>query len=232
MRMSKKKVSGILAAALAFTMVAGSLAYFTDRATYSASITTIDGSNAVNVKPVISGYSSLTEKWADANATAIASFNPGEAIDLSYTLTNSGQLAVDVRETYVVTSSVAMTDGAPEFRLFSEADKDTNNCWKGTTPVTNEVKLSETKYKYSIAPYTLDGTDEVVNEVTATSKQKTDKLIFDASSSNAFQAATVTVDYVVEIKQHTSGGDADWVTAATGTVTLGGDTYTAVPKSN
>lgn len=243
MRMSKKTLSGILVAALAVTMAVGTLAYFSDRATTSATMKTV--TNGIEVTPDAGGATTypdpdsgdpvgptdpdyLTAKWASINATALANYNPGDKIDLSYTLKNTGDLAIDVRERFVVTSSVAMTDSAPEFRLFTSANADTNGAYTGSGVVGTEIKKSTTKYTYEVSSYTLSSASESITGSTATSAAKNYFLVFNKAAENAFQGATVTIEYVVEAKQHSSSS-SDWTTAATATVTLGGDSYNVVP---
>lgn len=94
-----------------------------------------------------------------------------------------------------------------------------------------EDKIDSTHYKYTITSYSLNGSAETVTGVTATSMDKAYYLVFDKTADNGFQGATCTVDYLVEAKQHSDGGDADWTTAATGSLTLGGQTVKAVPAA-
>ena len=86
------------------------------------------------------------------------------------------------------------------------------------------------QYKYTVAPYSLSGATEDLNGAEK-EVDKTYQLVFDKASQNVFQGATCTVDYVVEAKQHTEGGEADWVTAATGSVTLNGQDLSVVPEA-
>lgn len=230
------KLSGLLALAMALCLLVGSLAYFTDRVSGDASFSTV--SNGVDIVPDPDTpdpdpdhpENKLSTKWANVNAEALANFNPGDKVDLSYELANVGQLAVDVRETFVITSSKAMKDGAPQFRLFSSFTKDTAGANVGGNVVVKEDKIDSTHYKYTITSYSLNGSAETVTGVTATSMDKAYYLVFDKTADNGFQGATCTVDYLVEAKQH-SDDAADWTTAATGSLTLGGQTVKAVPAA-
>ena len=232
-KIKNMKLSGILALAMAVVMLVGSLAYFTDRITTKATVSTIGAD--ITTDPDDPTYKDdLTAKWLHVNNAAKANFNPGDKVDLSYTLANTGDLAMDIRETFIVTSSKPMKDSAPEFRLFTAADQDTDTkAWTGdTTKVVDFQKISDTVYKYTVASYTLSGSQETVGS-SAKKVDKTYHLVFDKASGNDFQGATCTIDYLVEAKQHSDGGDADWVTAVNGgTITLGGQTIPAVPAKS
>lgn len=227
-KIKNMKLSGMLALAMAVVLLVGSFAYFTDRITTDATVSTTGAD--ITTDPDDPTYEDdLTAKWAAVNATALANFNPGDKVDLSYKLANTGELAVDIRETFVITSSKPMSDTTPEFRLFIAAAQDAAGAWDGTNVVVTEDKIDSTHYKYTISSYTLSGSDETVTGSTAKDVNKTYQLVFDKAAGNAFQGATCTIDYLVEAKQHSDGGSADWTTAATGNVTLGGQSLSAVP---
>lgn len=233
-KIKNMKFSGLLALALVFTLLVGSLAYFTDRISKDASFSTIKGGVIVTPDPdpddPTPDPDKLSTKWANVNAQALSNFNPGDKVDLSYKLANTGELAVDVRETFVITSSKAMKDGAPQFRLFSSVTPDAAGANDGENVVVTENKIDATHYMYTITAYSLNGSDETVSGVTATSVDKEYYLVFDKTADNSFQGATCTIDYLVEAKQHSDGAD-DWTTAATGSLTLGGQTVKAVPAA-
>lgn len=229
------KITGLLALVLVSVMLVGSLAFLTDRISGDASFSTIEGGVIITPDPdpddPTPDPDKLSTKWANVNAEALANFNPGDKLDLSYTLANTGELAVDVRETFVITSSEPLTDGSPEFRLFSTIHEDAAGATDGVNVVVTEKRIDANHYMYTIAPYTLNGSSESVNGVTASSVDKAYYLVFNKLTGNTFQGDTCTIDYVVEAKQHSDGGNADWVTAATGSLTLGGQTVKAVPAA-
>lgn len=243
-KIKNMKISGLLALALVFVMLVGSLAYLTDRVTDGASFSTIEGGVIITPDPDPSpdpddpdpkpdpnpDPNKLSTKWANVNAEALANFNPGDKLDLSYTLASTGKLAVDVRETFVITSSEPLTNGAPEFRLFSSYEKDAAGANDGVNVVVTEKRIDEYHYMYTIAPYTLNGTDEKVDGISSTSVAKTYYVVFNKLTGNTFQGDTCTVDYLVEAKQH-SDDAADWTTAATGSLTLGDQSVKAVPAA-
>lgn len=227
-KIKNMKLSGMLALAMAVVLLVGSLAYFTDRLTTKATISTIGAD--ITTDPDDPTYKDdLTAKWLAFNAAPKANFNPGDKVDLSYKLANTGELALDVRETFIITSSKPMS-ATPEFRLFNGATQDAGTkAYTGNGVVVTETKISDTVYKYTVASYVLSGSEETIGS-NAKSVDKTYQLVFDKTAGNAFQGATCTIDYLVEAKQHSDGGDADWVTAVnSGTITLGGQTIPAVP---
>lgn len=234
-KIKNMKISGLLALALVFALLVGSLAYFTDRvaddATFSTASVSITPDPDDPIPDPDHPENKLTAKWLAVNAEALSNFNPGDKVDLSYKLANTGELAVDVRETFVITSSKAMKDGAPQFRLFSNVTSDAADANVGGNVIVTEKKIDATHYMYTITAYSLNGSDETVSGVTATSVDKAYYLVFDKTADNTFQGATCTIDYLVEAKQHSDGGDADWVTAATGNLTLGGQSVKAVPAA-
>lgn len=159
---SGKKKKALAAGALAgMIAIGGTFAFFTDRVATDAKLSTSE--TAVDIvtdpdDPNPEHRDDLTAKWGDVNATALANYNPGDKIDLSYELSNEGELAVDVRETFIITSSVDMKDGAPEFRLFKAASQNpSTGAWTGSDVVVKEEKLNDKQYKYTISPYEMSG---------------------------------------------------------------------------
>lgn len=240
----------LLLAAIVITLLVGSFAYFTDRVAERATITTPEkGVDIVVEKPdevepddptkdpdeyedptPEDPEDDLNNWWAWLNSRAIVNFNPGDKMILSYKLVNAGDLAVDIRETFVVESSVPLAQ-APEFRLFTDYTKAANGTNVGVDVVVKEERIDATHYMYTVAPYALSGND--ADEVLEGIKTYADKeyyLVFDGVSDNSFQNATCAVSYVVEAKQHTDN-PADWAIAATGELTIGDQTIPVVPAA-
>lgn len=255
---SVHRANTLITLALAFVLLVGTMAFFVDRATTDATITTVV--NGVDITPLPDPdvvpddptnpdpddftdptpndpTDDLTNWWSYINPTAQVNFNPGDKLVLDYILANSGELAVDVRETFVITSSVPLS-ATPEFRLFNSFTKATNGCNTGVNVVAVEEKVVASgatecyQYKYTVAPYTLSGSNETVG-TEPIQIAKDYYLVFAGESDNDFQAATCKLEYVVEAKQHTTSADqaADWVIAATATMDLGGQTVNVVPKA-
>lgn len=257
-KLSVRKANGLLALALAIVLLVGSLAYFTDRVTTTATITT--ASNSVDITPLPDpdvvpddptnpnpgGFTDptptdptddLTKWWSYINPTAQINFNPGDKLVLDYILANQGSLAVDIRETFVITSSKPLS-ATPEFRLFSSFNKAANGCNTGVDVVAVEERVVDDgtgecyQYRYTVAPFTMSGTGETVGE-SPLKVAKDYYVVFDAAAGNPFQGATCTVEYVVEAKQHSDAANqaAEWAVAATATMSLGDETVNVVQGS-
>jgi len=235
-----------LATIMAFSMV---FAFFSDRETGAASMKTVE--NAVDIditKPDVTpepdpndptdpkppkdyedptpedDTDDLSNWWNALNATAIANFNPGDKLCLDAKITNGGTLAIDYRQTIVVTSSVAMNRSAPEFRLFSDCIRESYGALTGKTVIVSE-KISDDgkKIVYTIAPATLGVKESITPNF---------DLVFDKFSDNDFQAAKVTIDYLIEARQaNEAGADKDWATVATANLSVGGENLSVVPKA-
>jgi len=218
----KAVLAGSLAAAIA---AAGTAAFFTDRVETSADATA--GTVDIN----------LTSAWAD-----VENFNPGDKADIGYSIANSGNKSVDVRERIVVKSSVAMdTADQAEFEVYKAADveQDANGAYipkAGAEPVTSGadrvVSDDNTSITYNIAEYTLNGTGEnaeTEDGITATENASDYVLVFKGSSSNEFQGAEASIDLVTEAKQHRNTGVDTWTEISTESVTVGGSSIDVVP---
>ena len=220
----KGKAAGATALAGAL-ILAGSMAYFTDReqAEVTAKAGTVD--------------LTLTEAWAD-----VSNFNPGDTADFSYKIANDGNKSVDVRETIVLKSSVAM-DAADqaEFELYhaDDVEQAANGAYvakDGAEPITtgaNRVVSPDAKtIKYVIDEYVLNGTGtaaEVEDGVTSIENESDYVLVFRDDASNAFQGAELSVELMAEAKQHRNTNDDTWTTVSTDNVTMGGQAVNAVP---
>lgn len=149
-------------------------------------------------------------------------------MDLSYKLANTGELALDVRETFIITSSKPMS-ATPEFRLFNGATQDADTkAYTGNGVVVTETKISDTVYKYTVASYVLSGSEETIGS-NAKSVDKTYQLVFDKTAGNAFQDADVEVSLLAEAKQHRNTNSDTWATVSSESVTFGNGNVNAVP---
>ena len=244
--MSKNTVSQltkILAIACCLTLLVGSLAYFTDRVNQTATANTVTAGIQPQQDPDVTPDDPdpddpftppadpddyLTEWWAYLNSKAIVNFNPGDKMTLSYILVNSGDTAMDIRETFVITSGETLS-ATPEFRLFNTISKDAAGATDGEAVVADESRIDDTHYKYVVPTYTLSSTSETVDS-NPTQLGREYYLVFNKLADNDFQGVTCTIDYVVEAKQHTDP-DTAWKDVATGTLTIGGQTINVVPAN-
>lgn len=226
---SNKKALILLGLALMLGIVS-MFAYFTDRVATDATITVAENSAEITTDPTDPEYKDdLSGKWAAVNEEALANYNPGDKVDLGFALQNSGSQALDVRETFFITSSVDLTESSPEFRLFKNAIQDAAGAWDGDVVVDVEL-INANTIKYSIPAYVLSSQGEAIDGAPV-EIDKTYELIFDKGSSNAFQAATCKVEYLVEAKQHTEDGPAGgWATVETAEIQFGGQTVNTVPE--
>jgi len=226
---NKQKLKVGAAAAMAGAMlVTGSLAYFTDRVDTNASAT----AGTVDIE--------LASDWQD-----VENFNPGDKADLNFEISSVGNKSIDVRETFVVTSSEAMSDtGQAEFEIYRKADvtQDANGAYKpnpGAQPAaTGEDRIVSDDLKtitYELEEYVLNGTGdaaETEDSAAGTSKASEYVLVFNHDASNDFQGATVSVDFLAEAKQHRNTGEDTWSQIANESVSMGGETVNAVPERN
>ena len=246
----------IASLALLFFLV-GSLAYFTDREETGGSLSTVKKGVDIQPEPDPSAEpddpdnpnkpggdkdpkdyedptpndpsDDLENWWMYLNSRATVNFNPGDKMTLSYILANQGDLAVDVRETFIITSSVPLS-AVPEFRLYTAVDKDDAGAFYGIAAnvVSNETAIPGADgtyiYKYTVNPYILSSEAQLISKDEGNNYPikigREYFLVFAATAGNEFQAATCTVEYIVEAKQHTDGGEEDWVIATTASVTL------------
>lgn len=224
-----KRFSGKAAGATALAgalIMAGSMAYFTDRAEVGSTGT----AGTVDL--------TLTESWQD-----IANFNPGDQADFSYTISNDGNKSIDVRETIVVKSSVPMNAAnQAEFELYRAGDVEqlSNGTYApkdGVEPITaganRVVSADSTTIKYVIDEYTLNGTGAAAEEesgINATEQNSDYVLVFNGNAGNEFQDAEVSVNLLAEAKQHRNTDADTWVTVATEDLTVGSEAVKAVPS--
>ena len=99
----KKRMTKILAGAMALCLVVGTFAYFTDRVEKSGSVT----AGKVGIT------TDAQTAWADqliAGPQNLDNINPGDSRSLAFTVTNTGNKAVDVRHT--IKLSVVDANGA------------------------------------------------------------------------------------------------------------------------
>ena len=190
-----------------------------------------DGSNA---KDGVTDET-ISDRWARLNPIALKNLNPGDEIALPVQLYNGGDFAIDVRETITVTSSVPLTQNDLdnlEFRLRAASnDGHTYNNFVATdkygaydaadgNDVTIE-QVSTNKVVYSIPAHKMETKADVIRDF---------YLVFDKDAKNAFQGATVNVDYIVEAKQTNNNDPSEgWNTIVKESIEIGGRTHDVVP---
>ena len=241
---TRKRTSVLLMVAVALVMTIGTLAYFSDydtnldaplqvKADDASIIIRPDDPNVTPENPDNPGEE-IEHIWEVKNPEETGKpIAPGDHADLSYVLNNDGNSAIDVRQTIVLTSTEAMDLNNPQFRLFEDAHKDTLGAWVGGVPVKVESISADGKtIVYKIAPFVLSGAKDVV-EGAPTSKALAYHFVFDKYATNEFQADKCTIDYLVEVKQHTNDGlTSDWSNVVElENFTLGGQSVSVVPAA-
>lgn len=237
----RKRIISLVAVACVFASIGLVCAYFTD---YDSNLdspfeVTAD-ENAIVIEPTDPEVPTpeypddpgkeIEHIWEVKNEDKADLIAPGDSRDLSYTLNNKGNSAIDVRETIVLTSTEDMNTTSPEFRMFLDATADKYGAMVGGTVVSTEV-ISARSIKYTIAPFVLSGAEETVAGA-AKSKDLSYIFVFDKYASNAFQADKCTIDYLIEVKQHTKDGPTGgWTELADVTLTLGTENLKVVPKA-
>lgn len=248
---TRNRLSKVMAFSCALAII-GSLAYFTDRVDNSGDPFNVSISEEPSIKIVPTDPNPENDDpthvpdedpgkeieyiWGNNNPDTIGEFvEPGDITDLSYEISNGGTGAMDVRETFVLTTDKVMSTTSPEFRLLTETVKDAYGAYTNDPSVPGVEVLavenieSGTKITYSVAPFVLNGTVEKVTGGVE-SKVLEHKLVFDKYASNAFQNTTCTVDYLVEVKQHTNDGPVGgWSNLLTAKTTIGGEEIQTVP---
>ena len=89
---TRKRISLVLALCLVMSLVAGSLAYFTDRVELDAKVT----AGTVGISESQTWQDNLYD--ADGNRI-LNNINPGDSRSLAFSITNTGNKAIDVRHT-------------------------------------------------------------------------------------------------------------------------------------
>lgn len=223
---SKNKKKALAAGAIAASCIlAGTVAYFTDRVETSAT-----------------AKAGTVDLALDANWTDVANFNPWDKADLDYQISNDGNKSVDVRERLVVTSSVALDTAAQaEFEIYKATDVEQDAAGAyvpkaDAKPVTDGAKRivagDSKSITYVLPEYTLNGTGanaETESGVTDTNHSADYVLVFKGASSNAFQDADVEVSLLAEAKQHRNTNSDTWATVSSESVTFGNGNVNAVP---
>ena len=229
------KKSALVCAGVAGALVLGaSMAYFTDYAVTSAEGTA--GTVAIALDSEIN--------LLDANGMDI--LNPGDQRDGAFTVTNMGNKSIDVRETIALTAldregnPMAFTGDAEtqsEFDLYKASDVSLVE-GEGYKPNADakplEVKsIDGNVITYVLPEYSLNGNSdeydevETIDGVDAFAKENDFVLVFKGETGNDWQASTITVDVIVEAKQHENTG-AGWDIVAQEEITQGSLTQNVV----
>lgn len=219
----KKRITKILAGAMALCLMVGTFAFFTDRTTQKTTgaagaidlvftDTSVNEYSAEKAKDATIGnnefcQSKVWEKGALLTA-ADKVLNPGDAFDLSYQLTNPATKSIDVRQRIVLKSSVVMTsEQAAEYHLTIKGGNDTE------TAVAGELQEDNKTIIYDLKDIIINGTKEAetgaIKDGDNDVAKYTVRLDFEQEALNAFMNSTVTIDLFATAKQHRNTTNAD-----------------------
>lgn len=227
MKINKKHVNVIISLICVAALTVGSLAFFTDRIESSAT----------------AEAGTLNLELEGITASKTADFKPGEGIELSYTLSNSGSKSADVLETLVIASNMEMTEGAnpAEFEIYNASDV---TLVDGVATIATDAEpipvrtmsADKKQITYAIPQFVLNGVGnnaEIEDGVTNTSKSGSYVLVFSASAGNNVSGAELTLYYEAQAKQHRNTNNDTWSLIKSETVSFAGnDSHAAVPSKS
>lgn len=186
MKTTKKIVTSCASIAIIATLMMGAFSYFTDyqTKTLQASAGTLD--------------LEMTDATEDLTA-GLTILNPGDANELTFTASNTGEKSMDVKAIITVTADQAMNESDYQYKIT-----------KGGTALNGTLSDDSKVLVYTIDDVTLSGSVEADGDDTS---YKYDYLFeMDADADNSWQNSDVEVKIELYAKQHrnTSGLDSDW----------------------
>lgn len=233
-KIKKRNIVTIIAAIAAVIFVTvGSVAYFTDRVSGSGDI------SAGNLKVQLGDVTIETDD-------VIA---PRAIVPMTYTVSNTGTLALDEREKVALTvykadgtTPVALSASPSEFEIYKNSDVEliTGKGYapkSGATPIGTRVTDGFTgsgnnKIIYQVEQTALNGSDKELGDSVASSVSRDFVVLFRATADNEFQDVTVKIDVLTEAKQHsyTEAYNDDWSELQTKSVAFSTGNQSVVPS--
>jgi len=202
--MSKRKTILIVSVISVIVLIVGSLAAFSDRANFSATMTA--SKLEVSLLNDDSGSGSLLEKEV---------LSPGGIRGLGYKTKNTGNTAADVKEIITLTitdkqnSPVALSGSAStqsEFDVYRLSDLElvSNQGYvpKTATAPLSVKAISGNKITYTIEQYSLNAGVEHTNDYV---------LLFKDGSAKSLSNANIKLKITVLAKQSANTNNSDWV---------------------
>ncbi len=249
MKSSKKFGIAVLAVTSAIAiLVISAFALFSDNEEKGTSGTI--GTVGISLSdPTLSNDDNINPGDYDPNNPDDA--NPGTDHDLAFTISNTGNKSVDVRNMIVI--SVADEAGhiydPTVFSLYTEKDGEYAKAGTELAPKFFMVYGDDTLYTAAQIPagseivavvyYTdpddavcLNGVGEAAEEedgITETSHDYLYYLVMDRDADNNYQGLTCKIDVIAEAKQHRNTDNDDWEKIATKSITFNGKNYVVVP---
>lgn len=162
----------------------------------------------------------LSNQFQYANKGKFTSLAPGEKLDFSYEISNTGTEAVDIRETYYILSFDPQDKSYLDFAMFGGFEPmEYAGAYKGTRPLDPHNLYGNGRlYSFTSDPYTLSGSDEMISS--APSSRRSERyMVFNYYANNERQGDTILIIITLEHKLHS---DDDWEPSITDTVIVGG----------
>lgn len=196
-----KKEAVVLGITATGMLLAGTFAYFTDRANFMFS----RDSGYVDIV-----LTDTSEDWSEKYLM------PGQVVDLSYTVENksetggTGIVAKDTVVLYATDSEGQIVDVGDSVGIYKSTQEDGQGSYDGQEELEGKAKTGS-GIVYNVPERELtDGSElETMNY----------HLVMNKNAANKYADYTFHVGVLTEAKQNTEG--ADWVTLATESVTLG-----------
>lgn len=188
----KSRITKLLAIACVFALLVGSFAYFTDR----AELSTADNKSG-NVKISVTDFAGEDANGILKDRDGKNNLNPGDVRDLTFTVSNLGNKAVDLRHTIKLT----VTDKAGAAKALSEvADQAEFDIYLASdisyTDAAGYQILNDAKPIFSTATKDANGNgvERVLDGNTITYYFATTTLLGKEGKINSERTATASVD--------------------------------------
>ena len=186
MKSTKKIVTCCASIAMIATLMMGAFSYFTDyqTKTLQASAGTLE--------------LALTDATADLTA-GLTILNPGDANELTFTASNTGEKSMDVKAVITVTADKAMSESDHQYKVT-----------KNGSALNGSLSADGKTLVYTVDDIVLSGS---IEEDGDSKTHKYDYLFeMDADANNSWQDSNVEVKIELYAKQHrnTSALSADW----------------------
>lgn len=211
----KKRLSKIMAGAMALCLLVGTFAYFTDRVEHKATGT------SGNVQIESTAFAGANDANVLVDRDGKDNLNPGDVRDLTFTVSNMGNKAVDIRHTIKLTATdgkgaaLALTEekaegeehGQAEFDIYLKDDVD-------YTPAAGYVIKNNAKPIFSTSTYDAqgNGVKRVVDANTITYYFGTTTLLGKEGAANSERVENAALAASESAKNIVIGENDDTVT--------------------
>lgn len=166
----------------------------------------------------------LSNQFAYANDNKFYGLLPGDKLDFSYEITNTGTEALDIRETYYILSFIPQPKTNLDFGIFKSTTLDAiTGGHIGLSGLTSEKLDSAGRlYSFTSEPYTISGSYEQISGCPSTQRSER-YMVFNRFAGNQTQGKPIYIVTTLEYKEHSSD---DWIPSITETIIVKGFTKT------